>query len=125
VIRWVQVSNRSRDGSPVIRARWCESFACRLRGLTFRRHLPENEGLLLVEATERRAGSSIHMWAVFFPIGVAWLGSEGRVVDCRLAHPWHAYIPSAPARYVLEGTTSMLSRVRVGDVLEWVDEATA
>jgi len=122
VIRWVQVRNRSKGGSPVIRARWCESFACKLRGLTFRRHLPENEGLLLVEAGESRVGTSIHMWAVFFPIGVAWLDAEARVVDCRLALPWRAYIPASPARYVLEGTASMLDRVAVGDVLEWVDE---
>lgn len=122
MIRWVQVRNRSKGGSLVIRARWCETYACRLRGLTFRRHLPENEGLLLVEAGESRVGTSIHMWAVFFPIGVAWLDSEARVVDCRLALPWRAYIPASPARYVLEGTASMLDRAAVGDVLEWVDE---
>ena len=124
MIRWVQVRNRSKGGSPVIRARWCEFFFCKLRGLTFRRHLPENEGLLLVEAGESRVGTSIHMWAVFFPIGVAWLDSEARVVDCRLALPWRAYVPGGAARYVLEGPASMLGRLTVGDLLEWVDETT-
>lgn len=122
MIRWVQVRNRSKGGSPVTRARWCESFVCKLRGLTFRRHLPENEGLLLVEAGESRVGTSIHMWAVFFPIGVAWLDSEARVIDRRLARPWRAYVPCGAARYVLEGPASMLGRLTVGDVLEWVDE---
>ena len=124
MIRWVQVRNRSKGGSPVIRARWCESFACKLRGLTFRRHLPESEGLLLVEAGESRVGTSIHMWAVFFPIGVAWLDSEARVIDRRLARPWRAYVPCGAARYVLEGPASMLGRLTVGDLLEWVDETT-
>lgn len=116
--RWVEVRNRSRHGDLVLRARWCESFWCRLRGLTFRRELPPGEGLLLVEGRQSRAQTAIHMWMVGFPIGVAWLDNELRVVDTRLALPWRIYVPSQAARYTLEGAPSMLQSVAVGEVLE-------
>jgi uncharacterized membrane protein (UPF0127 family) len=118
---WLRVLNQSRSGAQVVRARWCNTFACRLRGLTFRRTLPPGEGLLLVESRESRAGTAIHMWAVFMSLGVAWLASDGRVVDTRLALPWRLYAPSAHAKYILEGPPSMLESVAVNDRLELVD----
>lgn len=105
-----------------MRARWCERFLCRLRGLTFRRALGEGEGLLLVDARETRAGSAIHMWGVWIALGVAWLDAQSRVVDRRLAQPWRLYLPAAPARFVLEGHPSMLDRLELGDCLEFEDE---
>jgi uncharacterized membrane protein (UPF0127 family) len=120
--RWVRVRNRSRGGATVLLARWCRTFVCRLRGMTFRRVLPEGRGLLLAEARASRLGTTIHMWAVFLPLGVAWLDPEGRVVECREARPWRIYRPAAPARFVLEGPPSMLERLAVGDVLEFEDE---
>lgn len=121
--RWVAVRNRSRRGELVLRARWCESFLCRLRGLTFRRELPSGEGLLLVEARESRAETAIHMWMVAFPIAVAWLDDELHVVDARLALPWRIYVPARPARYTLEGGPGMLQSVAVGEVLEFDDSS--
>jgi uncharacterized membrane protein (UPF0127 family) len=120
--RWVLVRNPSRGDTTIIRARWCESYLCRLRGLTFRRSLPPGEGLLLVDARESISGTSIHMWGVFFPIGVIWLDSAKWVVDCKVAHPWRIYTPASPARYVLEGPLAILEHVKVGDALEMVDE---
>jgi uncharacterized membrane protein (UPF0127 family) len=122
--RWVTVRNRSRGGEVVQRARWCESFLCRLRGLTFRRSLPRGEGLVLVESREGRAQTAIHMWMVAFPIGVAWLDDQRVVVDTRLALPWRIYVPSRAARYTLEGGPGMLQSVAVGEVLEF-DETVA
>ncbi len=118
----VEVRNRSRQGEILLTARWCRSVQCRLRGLTFRRQLPNGLGLLLVKARENRIESAIHMWAVFFPLGVVWMDTLGRVVDLRLALPWRVYLPRAPARYVLEGPAAMLGSLALGDVLEFEDE---
>ena len=118
--RWVDIHNRTQDRH-VIRARWCASFACRLRGLMLRRRLAPDEGLLLVERSAGRTQTAIHMAMVFFPLGVVWLDNDRRVVDKRLALPWRAYAPSAPARYVLEGEPGVLECVADGDVLEFSD----
>jgi uncharacterized protein len=120
--QWVKVVNRSRGGRQIVRARWCATFASRLRGLTFRRGLGPTEGLVLVESAPSRTNTAIHMWGVFFSIGVAWLDADGRVVDTRVARPWRVYIPRAAAQFVLEGPPGMLEFAAVGDQLEFADE---
>ena len=121
--RWVQVYNHSRTGETILRARWCSSFACRLRGLTFRRSLPPGEGLVLVESRESISQSGIHMMAVWMDLGVVWMDAGFKVVDSVCAKPWRVYLPAAPARYTLEGDPAILQQVSIGDVLELVDEA--
>ena len=113
--------NLDRGGLEVAHARWCASFLCRLRGLTFRRGLPAGEALLLVEKQASRLGASIHMWGVFFPLGVAWLDDDLVVVDCVVARPWRVYLPAAPARYILEGAPAMLESLAVGERLAFED----
>ena len=110
---------RHQDGTALpLRARLCDTFLCRLRGLTFRRSLPEDEGLLFVESAESRVTTSIHMFFVFFSIGVVWLAADGTVVDAKLALPFRPYYaPRAPAKYYLEGTPELLSRVQIGEQL--------
>ena len=121
--RWLTVHNPARTPSLVVRARWCVDFACRLRGLTWRRSLDPGTGLLLVQSGESRSNAAIHMWVVFFPLGVVWLDSQRRVVDVCRALPWRIYVPRSAARYVLEGEPTILERVAVGEVLEFVDDA--
>lgn len=113
------VSLRRQDGTALpLRARLCDTFLCRLRGLTFRRSWPQDEGLLFVESAESRVATSIHMFFVFFAIGVVWLAADGTVVDAKLAKPFRPYYaPSAPAKYYLEGTPDLLSWVQVGERL--------
>ena len=123
--RWIQVVNRTRGDGLVARARWCDSFACRLRGLSLRRSLPEGEGLLLVEPRPSRMGAAIHMAGMFFALGVVWMSADGRVVQARLARPWRIYWPAAPARFTLEAHPTILEWVSAGDRLEFVDEARA
>ena len=115
------VHNRSRPGPPLLRARWCDGFASRLRGLTFRRGLPAGEGLVLVEARAGRLATAIHMWMVGFPIGVLWLDAARTVVDRRLARPWRVYLPRQAACFVVEGPPALLDAAQVGDVLEFED----
>ena len=77
----------------------------------------------MVEQGEGRARTAIHMWMVFMRLGVAWVDASGTVVDRRLALPWRLYLPSTPARYVLEGPETMLESIAIGDRLEFKDEA--
>jgi len=108
-----------QDGTALpLRVRRCDTFLCRLRGLTFRRSLPADEGLLFVERAESRVGTAIHMFFVFFDIGVVWLAADGTVVDAQLARPFRPYYaPRAPARYYLEGPPALLTWVSVGERL--------
>jgi uncharacterized membrane protein (UPF0127 family) len=118
---WIDVFNTEASGKPIVRARWCASFLCRLRGLTFRRRLEPGEGLLLVDRSEGRVSASIHMWMVFFPIGVIWLNSEQEVVDRTVARPWRVYLPVAGAQYILEGEPGIIAGIEKGDRLVWQD----
>lgn len=108
------------------KARWCASYWCHLRGLQFRRSLPENEGLLFVTRSESIPGTSIHMFNVFFAIGVVWLDAEGQVVDKTLAKPFRPfYAPHQPAQYYLEAKPSVLGRVQIGDPVDFSEVAEA
>jgi uncharacterized membrane protein (UPF0127 family) len=101
-------------------AHWCESAACRLIGLQFRRRLRPEEALLLVHPRAGTLSTSIHMFFVFFPIAAVWIDSGGLVTSAQLARPWRPYYASAAAaRYVLEADPGLLERVRPGDMLEF------
>jgi uncharacterized membrane protein (UPF0127 family) len=99
----VAVTNFSRPLNRPIFAKYCASFFCQLRGLTFRRSLAADEGLLLAQKHANRIDSAIHMLFVFMPLGIVWINASGTVVDLRLALPWRPiYVPAEPAQYVLE-----------------------
>lgn len=106
----------------VERARWCKSFASKLRGFTWRRELQAGEGLVLVEKRESRVNTAIHMLFVFFELGVLWVNDEGRIVDKVLAKPWRpSYTAQAPARYVVEAGPAILEQVTVGDHVRFIE----
>jgi uncharacterized membrane protein (UPF0127 family) len=110
--------NETQGEQLLARVRRCASFLCRLRGLTFRRTLDGDEGLLLVGNRESRNDTAIHMFFVFFPIAAIWLDRDGRVVDAQLARPFRpVYVPQAPARDILEGPPAILEQVQTGDRL--------
>jgi uncharacterized membrane protein (UPF0127 family) len=109
----------------VDRLRWCDTFGRKLRGFTFRRTLAEDDGLVLVEKSESRMKSSIHMLFVFFDLGVLWVDDAGEVVDSRLAKRWRSsYVPDRAARYVVEAHPVILKRVAVGDHIQFLENAT-
>lgn len=117
---WTSAWNETRGEPVVARVRRCASFLCRLRGLTFRQALSEDEGILLVGGRDSRIETAIHMLFVFFPIAAIWLDQNGRVVDARLARPFRPlYVPRAPARDVLEGPPALLEQVQMGDQLRF------
>lgn len=116
----MEVWNETQGKQVLGRVRRCASYLCRLRGLTFRRRLNEDEGLLLVGRRESRTDTAIHMFFVFFPIAAVWLDGRGRVVDAKLARPFRPfYGPHAPAQDVLEGPPSVLKKVKTGDQLRF------
>lgn len=106
----------------VERAKWCDSFASKLRGFTLRRELSPGEGLVLVEKRESRLNTAIHMLFVFFDLGVVWVDEGGCIVDKTLARPWRlSYTPKSAARYVVEADPEIIEQVSVGDHLRFVE----
>lgn len=118
-MKYVRVVNPQNE-TLLGRVKWCDTFASRLRGLTFRRALASDEGLLLVEKRAGIAATSIHMFFVGFDIAAVWLDDDRRVVHTALARSWRPYYASpVPARYVLEGPPGLLRRVAAGDRLSF------
>jgi uncharacterized protein len=114
--RTITIRHLATGQSLLHSVRWGASFASRLRGFMFRRGVAPDEALLMVEPRESRAGTSIHMFFVNFPLGVVWLNQAGEVVDKVEAMPWRPYYaPRAPARYILETHPAFLDKVVVGD----------
>ena len=98
----------------------CDTFWRRGRGLMFRRALGADEALLFVHQGESVSATSIHMFFVFFPIGVIWLDAQKRVVDAKLARPFRPYYaPQGPAQYFIECHPDRLALAKVGDQLGW------
>ena len=116
--QFIELVNRSQQGATVVSARWCQSYFCRLWGLMFRTGLEPGTGLLIVQPSTGVSQTAIHMWFVFFSLGVIWLDDNYTVVDKRVAKPWRIYAPKAPARYILEGRPEILDRVAIGDELD-------
>ena len=100
----------------------CATFACRLRGLTFRRELGSWGGLLLDQGRDSRVETAIHMLGVFMDLAVVWISQGRQVVDLRLARAWRPfYVPRRPARYVLEIAPQRLAEFEIGDRLAFED----
>ena len=113
--------NETKGLTLVPNTRRAERFAARLRGLMFRRRLGADEGLLLVGQRESRIDAAIHMFFVFFPIGVLWLDNQNRVVDRVVARPFRpVYVPRAPAVGVLECQPEVLEKVAIGDTIRFM-----
>jgi uncharacterized membrane protein (UPF0127 family) len=116
--RNVKITNLNRTIEP-LRARYCNSFLCQLRGLTFRRQIAPDEGLLLVQRHDSRLEASIHMLFCFTDLAIIWLDSSLKVVDKVLAKVWRpAYVPARPAKYILEIQPGRLGDFAVGDQIE-------
>lgn len=118
----VMVRKLGQNAVGELRIQVCRSFGDRFRGLMFRSSISPDEGLLLVGGRDSRLDASIHMLFVPFGLAVIWLNSEMKVVDRKLARPWHpAYIPSQPARYVLEVHPDLYYLFLPGESLEFID----
>ncbi len=116
----VLVHNLTHPSVPPLTAHYCDSFVCRLRGLMFRRSIPDGWGLLLVQGRDSRIDAAIHMLAMWIDLGVVWINAQGQVVDKCLARRWRpAYVPKSPARYILEMNVAHLGDFSVGDRIQF------
>jgi uncharacterized membrane protein (UPF0127 family) len=115
-MKYIKIVNQSHPPSKPILAKYCQSFLCQLRGLMFTKSLPENHGLLLVQNSDSRLNSSIHMMFMWMDLAVIWISSEYSVVDIVLARRWKmVYLPKKAAKYVLEIGVSNLRDFNIGD----------
>jgi uncharacterized membrane protein (UPF0127 family) len=120
----VTIHNLTHPNPQPLTAKYCASFLCRLRGLTFRRKLPPNWGLLLVQSRDSRLDSSIHMLAMWIDLAVVWITDNGEVADVRLARRWRpAYFSQRAARYVLEMDVAHFNEFQIGDKVRFEEIA--
>jgi len=113
---FVLIQNKTNPTAEPIRARYCSTFLCRLRGLMFTPSIGEREGLLMVQTRADRIDSSIHMLFMAYDLAVIWLDSHYRVVDVKYCQRWKlAYVPAAPARYILETHVDRVKDFHMGD----------
>ena len=117
----ISIVNTSKPLAAGLEAGFCSTFLCKLRGLMFRKSIPDDWGLLLVEAKDSIVNTSIHMFFVFIDLGVVWINDAGKVVDLCEAKKWVTIkAPKKPARYILEVTPSRLAEFKVGDYISFV-----
>ena len=119
-MRIVQIHNLTHSLPVPISAIYCESFWSRFRGLMLHAPLSEHEGALLVETSDSRMDSAIHMFFMNFDITAVWINAQHEVVDVKLARKWRpAYIPQKPARYILETHSNQFQQFHIGDRIEF------
>jgi uncharacterized membrane protein (UPF0127 family) len=119
-MKQVSISNTSNSALREIKVGFCSSFLSRFKGLMFYPGLRDYEGILLVEDSESRMNSAIHMFFMRFDIAVIWINSKFQVVDVQIARKWHPfYIPAAASKYTLETHPDRVSDFRIGDILSF------
>jgi len=117
----ITIVNTSLPFAAGLSAGYCSTFFCKLRGLMFRKSIPADWGLLLVETKDSIVNTSIHMFFVFFDLGVIWINDAGEVVDLCFAKKWVTIkAPKKAARYILEVKPSRLAEFKVGDQISFV-----
>jgi uncharacterized protein len=100
----------------LLRARVCDSFWTVFRGYQFSAAPKAGEGLLFDVKRDNRTETAIHMFFVFFDLGVVWVTESGEVVHTCIAKPFRPYYAAPkPARYFIEAAPDIVSRVSVGD----------
>jgi uncharacterized membrane protein (UPF0127 family) len=100
-----RVINRTRGTTLADRAEAARTWWARGKGLLGRADLPSGGGLIIAPC------SSIHTWFMAFPIDVAFVAADGRVV--RTAHvlrPWRLGPLARRVRYVVELPAGALAR---------------
>ena len=92
------------------------------RGLMYRTTLAENRGMLFIFEGEQKL--SFTMKNTLIPLSIAFIGSEGRIVDIQDMKPLDddppSYVSARPAQYALEVNQGFFEErgVEVGDRAE-------
>lgn len=121
-MRDITVVNETRPLKAELRAGYCSSFFCLLKGLMFRKSIPTNWGLLLVYPSDSIMNTSIHMFFVPFDLGVIWVNQAGEVVDLVRAKKWFDIkAPKKPASYILEIVPERMAEFEIGDKVNFTE----
>jgi uncharacterized membrane protein (UPF0127 family) len=105
-----------------VRAEIADDTFERARGLMYRTALAENRGMLFVFPNRKR--HSLYMKNTLIPLSVAFIDSEGRIVDIQDMKPLDDdlphYVSAKPARYALEVNQGFFDErgIKVGDRAE-------
>lgn len=111
-------------GSTEIEAEVADTLPKQIKGLMFRKSLPDKSGMLFLFGSDDYHG--IWMMNMSFPIDIIWIGSEHKIVDIvKDAQPCgmvcKTYQPKEKARFVLEvnaGFTEKYS-IKIGDFVKF------
>jgi len=90
--------------------------------LMFRQHLPPDVGMLFV--FEYEGFHSFWMKNTFIPLDIAFINSEGEIVDIQQMEPLNdvkTYVPPTPIQYALEMNQGWFKKygIQVGDKVEF------
>ena len=100
-----------------------DNLAEQMRGLMERTQLAENAGMLFVY--DREEPRSFHMRNTLIPLSIAFIASDGRIVDIQDMQPLDAtsHLSAEPAQYALEVNQGFFTErgIEVGNVVEIPD----
>ena len=105
-----------------VRVEIADNASERARGLMYRTTLAENRGMLFIYEREHKL--SFWMKYTLIPLSIAFIGSEGRIVDIQDMRPLDDdpphYVSAKPAQYALEVNQGFFEErgVEVGDRAE-------
>lgn len=111
-------------GKVEIEAEVADTLPKQIRGLMFRKSLPEKSGMLFLFNSDDYYG--IWMMNMSFPIDIIWINSEHKIVDIVKDAPpcgiiCQTYHPKEKARYVLEVNAGFTDKytIKVGDSVKF------
>jgi uncharacterized protein len=109
----------SRGEEVKVRVEIADNASEHARGLMYRTTLAENRGMLFIFEGEQKL--SFTMKNTLIPLSIAFIGSEGRIVDIQDMKPLDddppSYVSARPAQYALEVNQGFFEErgVEVGD----------
>ena len=107
----------SRGKEVEVRVKIADDEMEQIKGLRGRKNLPKNRGMLFVYADEEEL--SFTMEDTLIPLSIAFMDSEGRIVDIQDMKPRTdgPYLSAEPAQYALEVNQGFFEErgVEVGD----------
>ncbi len=116
--KYYQLTNQTTPLTSPLKVKYCSSFLCKFKGLSWRASLPQEEGLLLVQSKDSKLDSSIHMFGMFFDLAIIWINEQNQIVDVKPAYKWRSILfPQQPAKYALEINIERLSEFKKGEII--------
>jgi uncharacterized membrane protein (UPF0127 family) len=119
IMKFATISIPSNEQPDQITVKICDSFFSRFKGLMFDKTINQDEGIILIQESESRINSAIHMYFMNFDIAVFWLDKELTIIDKKIAHKWKSILmPSKPAKYIFETHSDNIGKFQLGDIIQ-------